>query len=94
MNTAGRGQTQAMERGRRRLSPWWQMIYGMRAYGAAITLIWGVSAFVLLGVLALALSGPAWLHASLGGAAVGELAFSVLMFALLRRANRRGRFDV
>jgi hypothetical protein len=76
------------------MSPWWQMIYGMRAYGAAITVIWGVSAFVLLGVLAIALSGPAWLHASLGGAAVAELAFSVLTFVVLRRANHRGRFDV
>ena len=70
------------------------MIYGMRAYGAAITMIWGVSAFVLLGVLAFAVSGPTWLHASLGGAAVAELSFSMLTFSLLRRANRRGRFDV
>jgi hypothetical protein len=70
------------------------MIGGMRAYGAAVTVIWGVSAFVLLGVLALALSGPTWLHALLGSAAVGELAFSALVFARLEQANNRGRFDV
>ena len=82
-----------MERSRRRMSPWWQMIYGMRAYGAAVTLIWGISAFILLAVFALALSGPTWLHVTLGGAAVAELAFSLLTFTVLRRANRRGRFD-
>ena len=86
--------TVVMERSRRRMSPWWQMIYGMRAYGAAVTLIWGISAFIILAVFALALSGPTWLHATFGGAAVGELAFSVATFAALRRANRRGRFDV
>jgi hypothetical protein len=84
----------AVERSRRRMSPWWQMVYGMRAYGAAVTLVWGVSAFTLLAVLALALSGPAWVQATLGGAAVGELVFSLATFAALRRANQRGRFDV
>jgi hypothetical protein len=77
----------------RRSSVWWQMVGGMRAYGVAITSIWALSATSVLVVLAIAAS-TAWLQVALGGAAVVELALSILTVAFLRRASVSGRFDV
>jgi hypothetical protein len=69
------------------------MVSGMRAYAVAITGIWALSAASVLGVLAIAASS-AWLQVALGGAAVIEVALSVLTIMFLRRASVSGRFDV
>jgi hypothetical protein len=84
---------QPVERQRRELSPWWQMISGMRAYGVAITVIWAMCACTVLLVLAVATSGT-WLHLGFAAGAVLELALSALTLRFLRRASVHGRFDV
>jgi len=77
----------------RQMSPWWQMISGMRAYGVAITVVWAMCACSVLLVLAVT-AGSLWLHLGFGAGAVGELALSVLTLRFLSRASVRGRFDV
>ena len=78
---------------RRRLSPWWQMISGMRAYGVAITVIWAMCACTVLVILAIAVQAT-WLHVGFAAGAVLELALSALTLRFLSRASIRGRFDV
>jgi hypothetical protein len=70
----------------RHLSPWWQMISGMRAYGAAITIIWAMCACTVLAVAAVAVGGT-WQHVGFGVGAVLELLLSA---GPLRRLARRG----
>ena len=82
-----------MERSRRPLSPWWQMISGMRAYGVAVTVVWAMCASTLLLVLAVAVGGT-WQHVGFAAGAVLELALSALTLRFLSRASVRGRFDV
>jgi len=82
-----------MEKDRRRLSPWWQMISGMRAYGVAVTVIWAMCACTVLLVLAVSVGGT-WLHVGFAAGAVAELALSALTLRFLSRASVRGRFDV
>lgn len=77
----------------RRLSPWWQMISGMRAYGVAITVVWAMCACTVLLVLAVA-AGTTVLRVSFALGAVVELALSALTLRFLSRASVRGRFDV
>jgi len=77
----------------RPISPWWQMISGMRAYGVAITVVWAMCACSVLLVLAVTASGL-WLHVGFGAGAVVELALSVATLRFLSRASVRGRFDV
>lgn len=82
-----------MTRSSGRLSPWWQMISGMRAYGAAITVVWAMCACTVLLVLAVSVGGT-WMHVGFAAGAVGELALSALTFRMVTRATVRGRFDV
>lgn len=82
-----------MQREGRRLSPWWQMISGMRAYGVAITTVWAMCACTVLLVLAVVVSGT-WSHVGLALAAVLELGLSALTLRFLRRTSTRGGFDV
>ena len=82
-----------MENERRRLSPWWQMISGMRAYGVAITVVWAMCASTVLLVLAVAVRGT-WLHVGFAAGAGLELALSVVTLRFLAKASVRGRFDV
>jgi hypothetical protein len=82
-----------MKTGRRKLSPWWAMVSGMRAYGVAITVVWTMCSCTILAVLAVAVTGL-WLHVGLAAGAVLELALSVLTLRFLSRASVRGRFDV
>ncbi|MDQ1746618.1 MAG: hypothetical protein QOD07_881 [Frankiaceae bacterium] len=77
----------------RQLSPWWQMISGMRAYGVAITVVWAMCACTVLVVLAVS-AGGTWLRAGFAGGALLELALSALTLRFLSRASVRGRFDV
>ena len=77
----------------RRMSPWWQMISGMRAYGVAITVVWAMCACSVLLVLAVT-AGSVWLHLGFGAGAGAELVLSVLTLRFLSRASVRGRFDV
>ncbi|MBV9096500.1 MAG: hypothetical protein JO079_00455 [Frankiaceae bacterium] len=78
---------------RRQLSPWWQMVSGMRAYGVAITVVWAMCACTVLVVLAVSVSG-AWIRTGFVVGALLELALSVLTLRFLSRASVRGRFDV
>lgn len=75
------------------LSPWWQMIRGMRAYGVAITVVWGMSASTVLLVLAVSMTG-AWFHVGCAAGALFELVLSAATLRFLRKASVRGRFDV
>ena len=75
------------------LSPWWQMISGMRAYGVAIAVVWAMCACTVLVVLAVA-AGSTLLHLTFALGAVIELVLSVLTLRFLSRASVRGRFDV
>jgi len=75
------------------LSPWWQMVSGMRAYAVAITVIWAAAASTVLVVLAVAASRP-WWRLAFGGGAVLEVGFSALTLLFLLRASNAGRFDV
>lgn len=77
----------------RRLSPWWQMISGMRAYGVAVTVVWAMCACTVLLVLAISVHGV-WLHVGFGSGAVLELVLSAVTLRFLSRASVRGRFDV
>ena len=77
---------------RRQLSPWWQMISGMRAYGVAITVVWAMCACTVLLVLAASIGGP-WTHVVFATAAVLELLLSIVTLRFLARASVRGRFD-
>jgi hypothetical protein len=78
---------------RRRMSVWWQMISGMRAYGVAITVVWAMCACTVLLILAFA-AGNVWGHVGFGAGAVIELLLSGLTLRFLARASVRGRFDV
>jgi hypothetical protein len=82
-----------MEKESRQLSPWWQMISGMRAYGVAVTVIWAMCACTVLLVLAATIGGI-WLHVGFATGALLELTLSLLTLRFLRRASIRGRFDV
>jgi fructose-1,6-bisphosphatase/sedoheptulose 1,7-bisphosphatase-like protein len=82
-----------MERKRLPVSPWRQMISGMRAYGVAITVIWAMCACTVLVVLAVAVGGT-WLHVGLGAGAALELGLSAATLRFLTRASVRGRLDV
>jgi hypothetical protein len=82
-----------VEPDRRKLSPWWQMISGMRAYSVAISVVWAMCACTVLLVLAVAVSGT-WLHVAFAGGAVLELALSAATLRFLSRESVRGRFDV
>jgi len=75
------------------MSPWWQMISGMRAYGVAITVVWAMCACTVLLVLAVAVGGT-WLHVGFAAGALLELSLSVATLRFLSRASVRGRFDV
>jgi hypothetical protein len=77
---------------RDRPSVWWDLLLGMRAYGVAITVVWAMSAFTVLGLLAIVIPGP-WSHLGFGGGAVAELGLSLLTLRFLRRASVRGHFD-
>lgn len=77
----------------RPLSPWWQLVSGMRAYGVAITVVWAMCASTVLLVLAVAVNGT-WLHIGFAVGAVLELVLSVLTLRFLSRASVRGRLDV
>lgn len=78
---------------RRRLSPWWQMVSGMRAYGVAITVVWAMCACTVLLVLALSTDQTAYRVAFAAGAVL-ELALSAATLRFLSRASVRGRLDV
>jgi hypothetical protein len=82
-----------VDRHHRELSPWWQMISGMRAYGVALTVIWTMCACTVLLVLAAVANGT-WLHVGFAVGAVLELALSAITLRSLSRASARGRFDV
>jgi len=77
----------------RRLSPWWAMVSGMRAYCFAVTVVWAVCACTVLAVLAVALSGL-WLHVGLALGAVLELTFALVTLRFLSKASVSGRLDV
>src|SRR3954470_6999577 len=72
----------------RPLSPWWQMVSGMRAYGVAVTVIWAMCACTVLVVLAVTVSGT-WLHLGFAAGAVLELALSALTLRFLSRGSVR-----
>jgi hypothetical protein len=75
------------------MSPWWQMLSGMRAYAVAITIVWAMCACTVLLVLAVAITRP-WLRVGFAAGAVLELALSAITLRFLSRASIRGRFDV
>jgi uncharacterized membrane protein len=77
----------------RRSSVWWQMISGMRAYGVAVAVIWGMTACTILLFLAVVVNGV-WSHLGFGTGALVEFFLSVLTLRFLSRASVRGRFDV
>lgn len=78
---------------RRRASPWFQMVSGMRAYSVAITVVWTMCAATVLVVLAISVRGT-WFHFGFAAGAVIEVALSALTLRFLSRASVRGRFDV